>query len=59
LGFYTAKVLATILGRASDWDVLIAGVMVVAIEGIDMLIYRMHATARPWRLQSFLLMVNF
>ncbi|XP_014508614.1 ycf20-like protein [Vigna radiata var. radiata] len=59
LGFYTANALATILGQTGDWDVLVAGVVVAAIEGIGMLIYRMPATARPGRLQSFLVMVNF
>jgi len=59
LGFYTANALATILGQTGDWDVLVAGVVVAAIEGIGMLIYRKPATTRPGRLQSFLVMVNF
>ncbi|ESW31140.1 hypothetical protein PHAVU_002G212700 [Phaseolus vulgaris] len=58
-GFYTANALATILGQTGDWDVLVAGVVVAAIEGIGMLIYRKPANARPGRLQSFLVMVNF
>src|ERR1044072_8205971 len=32
LGFYTANALATILGQTGDWDVLVAGVVVAAIE---------------------------
>ncbi|KAL0664210.1 hypothetical protein Bca4012_101048 [Brassica carinata] len=34
LGFYTANALATILGQTGDWDVLVAGIVVAAIEGI-------------------------
>ncbi len=33
LGFYTANALATILGQTGDWDVLVAGIVVAAIEG--------------------------
>ncbi|KAK9075161.1 hypothetical protein SSX86_003481 [Deinandra increscens subsp. villosa] len=40
LGFYTANALATILGQTGDWDVLVAGVVVAAIEGIGMLMYK-------------------
>ncbi|XP_024028301.1 ycf20-like protein [Morus notabilis] len=40
LGFYTANALATILGQTGDWDVLVAGIVVAAIEGIGMLMYR-------------------
>jgi len=59
LGFYTANALATILGQTGDWDVLVAGVVVAAIEGIGMLIYRKLPTARTGRLQSFLVLVNY
>ncbi|XP_027345463.1 ycf20-like protein [Abrus precatorius] len=59
LGFYTANALATILGQTGDWDVLVAGVVVAAIEGIGMLIYRKPPTVKTGRLQSFLVMVNY
>lgn len=59
LGFYTANALATILGQTGDWDVLVAGVVVAAIEGIGMLIYKKPPTVRTGRLQSFLVMVNY
>ncbi|TKY59457.1 Ycf20 protein [Spatholobus suberectus] len=59
LGFYTANALATILGQTGDWDVLVAGLVVAAIEGIGMLIYRKPATMKTGRLQSFLVMVNY
>ncbi|KAL5054517.1 hypothetical protein RYX36_035199 [Vicia faba] len=59
LGFYTANALATILGQTGDWDVLVAGIVVAAIEGIGMLIYKNPATMRTGRLQSFLVMVNY
>lgn len=59
LGFYTANALATILGQTGDWDVLVAGVVVAAIEGIGMLIYKKPPTTRTGRLQSFLVMVNY
>ncbi|PNX72453.1 ycf20-like protein [Trifolium pratense] len=59
LGFYTANALATILGQTGDWDVLVAGVVVAAIEGIGMLIYKKVPTERTGRLQSFLVMVNY
>lgn len=59
LGFYTANALATILGQTGDWDVLVAGVVVAAIEGIGMLIYRKPPTAKTGRLQSFLVLVNY
>ncbi|XP_050205327.1 ycf20-like protein isoform X2 [Mercurialis annua] len=55
LGFYTANALATILGQTGDWDVLVAGVVVAAIEGIGMLMYK-----KPiGRLQSFVVMINY
>lgn len=57
LGFYTANALATILGQTGDWDVLVAGVVVAAIEGIGMLMY-----GKPiftGRLQSLVVMVNY
>ncbi|CAJ1936135.1 unnamed protein product [Sphenostylis stenocarpa] len=59
LGFYTANALATILGQTGDWDVLVAGVVVAAIEGIGMLIYRKPATVSAGRLHSFLVMMNY
>ncbi|KAK7363076.1 hypothetical protein VNO77_05205 [Canavalia gladiata] len=59
LGFYTANALATILGQTGDWDVLVAGIVVAAIEGIGMLIYRKPPAARTGRLQSFLVMMNY
>lgn len=59
LGFYTANALATILGQTGDWDVLVAGIVVAAIEGIGMLIYKNPATMRTGRLQSFLVLVNY
>ncbi|XP_037440801.1 ycf20-like protein [Triticum dicoccoides] len=59
LGFYTANALATILGQTGDWDVLVAGVVVAAIEGIGMLMYRKPVTRPPGRFQSFISMVNF
>jgi hypothetical protein len=59
LGFYTENALATILGQTGDWDVLVAGVVVAAIEGIGMLIYKKVPTARTGRLQNFLVMVNY
>uniref|UniRef100_A0ACD5UE37 Uncharacterized protein n=2 Tax=Avena sativa TaxID=4498 RepID=A0ACD5UE37_AVESA len=59
LGFYTANALATILGQTGDWDVLVAGVVVAAIEGIGMLMYRKKVTKPLGRLQSLISMVNF
>ncbi|MQM03003.1 hypothetical protein Taro_035778 [Colocasia esculenta] len=59
LGFYTANALATILGQTGDWDVLVAGVVVAAIEGIGMLMYKRSTSMRTGRFQSLLEMVNF
>lgn len=59
LGFYTANALATILGQTGDWDVLVAGVVVAAIEGIGMLMYRKPMLVLSGRLQSLVVMVNF
>ncbi|KAG2657778.1 ycf20-like protein isoform X2 [Panicum virgatum] len=59
LGFYTANALATILGQTGDWDVLVAGVVVAAIEGIGMLMYRKPMARLPGRLQSLISMVNY
>ncbi|WVZ88561.1 hypothetical protein U9M48_035067 [Paspalum notatum var. saurae] len=53
LGFYTANALATILGQTGDWDVLVAGVVVAAIEGIGMLMYRKPMTRPPGRFPIF------
>ncbi|KAK6136232.1 hypothetical protein DH2020_030021 [Rehmannia glutinosa] len=57
LGFYTANALATILGQTGDWDVLVAGVVVAAIEGIGMLMYKKPLTTG--RLQSLVVMINY
>ncbi|KAK1273265.1 Ycf20-like protein [Acorus gramineus] len=59
LGFYTANALATILGQTGDWDVLVAGVVVAAIEGIGMLVYRKPSSMSVGRLRSLLFMVNY
>ncbi|XP_010276282.1 PREDICTED: ycf20-like protein isoform X1 [Nelumbo nucifera] len=59
LGFYTANALATILGQTGDWDVLVAGVVVAAIEGIGMLMYRNPPSLSTGRLKSFVVMVNY
>nr|XP_048322247.1 ycf20-like protein isoform X2 [Ziziphus jujuba var. spinosa]XP_048322388.1 ycf20-like protein isoform X2 [Ziziphus jujuba var. spinosa] len=59
LGFYTANALATILGQTGDWDVLVAGVVVAAIEGIGMLMYRKPPYVPSERLQSFVVMMNY
>ncbi|XP_073296970.1 ycf20-like protein [Primulina huaijiensis] len=58
LGFYTANALATILGQTGDWDVLVAGFVVAAIEGIGMLMYRRKPLPTE-RLQSLVVMVNY
>lgn len=39
LGFFSANALATILGQTGDWDVIAAGILVAAIEGIGHLMY--------------------
>ncbi|KAF5745852.1 hypothetical protein HS088_TW06G00016 [Tripterygium wilfordii] len=59
LGFYTANALATILGQTGDWDVLVAGVVVAAIEGIGMLMYRKPPSLSAERLQSFVVLMNY
>ncbi|GAB2211817.1 hypothetical protein Droror1_Dr00025152 [Drosera rotundifolia] len=59
LGFYTANALATILGQTGDWDVLVAGVVVAAIEGIGMLMYKMPSSLPSQRLQSLVVMINY
>ncbi|KAM7277996.1 hypothetical protein ACFE04_005130 [Oxalis oulophora] len=59
LGFYTANALATILGQTGDWDVLVAGVIVAAIEGIGMLMYKKPPRPSTKRLRSFVEMVNY
>ncbi|XP_075498571.1 ycf20-like protein isoform X2 [Primulina tabacum] len=58
LGFYTANALATILGQTGDWDVLVAGFIVAAIEGIGMLMYRRKPLPSE-RLQAVVVMVNY
>lgn len=71
LGFYTANALATILGQTGDWDVLVAGVVVAAIEGIGILMYRRKPKLPPLSsssttttsggggFQSLVVMVNY
>lgn len=59
LGFYTANALATILGQTGDWDVLVAGIVVSAIEGIGMLMYKKLPSISIGRLQSFIVMMNY
>lgn len=59
LGFYTANALATILGQTGDWDVLVAGIVVAAIEGIGMLMYKKPSSLSTRRLQSFVAMMNY
>ncbi|KAJ8753046.1 hypothetical protein K2173_011814 [Erythroxylum novogranatense] len=59
LGFYTANALATILGQTGDWDVLVAGVVVAAIEGIGMLMYKKPPSLLMRRLESFVVMMNY
>ncbi|XP_047327586.1 ycf20-like protein [Impatiens glandulifera] len=65
LGFYTANALATVLGQTGDWDVLVAGVVVAAIEGIGMLMYKRKpsssssAAASSGRFQSLMVMINY
>lgn len=59
LGFYTANALATILGQTGDWDVLVAGVVVAAIEGIGMLMYVKPFAKPVGRFQSWVVMVNY
>ncbi|CAA6663350.1 unnamed protein product [Spirodela intermedia] len=61
LGFYTANALATILGQTGDWDVLVAGIAVAAVEGIGVLVYRRSPSVmrRSGRLQTLIEMVNY
>jgi Protein of unknown function (DUF565) len=61
LGFYTANALATILGQTGDWDVLVAGVVVTAIEAIGMLMYGKPVDAKMigGRLQKWVVMINY
>ena len=59
LGFYTANALATILGQTGDWDVLVAGIVVTAIEGIGMLMYRKRTPVSGGRFQSLVVMINY
>ncbi|KAL9246657.1 hypothetical protein vseg_020165 [Gypsophila vaccaria] len=59
LGFYTANALATILGQTGDWDVLVAGIVVAAVEGIGMLMYRRPQSSSNRRLQSLIVFINF
>ncbi|KAG9138755.1 hypothetical protein Leryth_023811 [Lithospermum erythrorhizon] len=58
-GFYTANALATILGQTGDWDVLVAGVVVAAIEGIGMLMYKKLPSMTKGRFQSLVVMINY
>lgn len=59
LGFYTANALATILGQTGDWDVLVAGVVVAAIEGIGMLMYKNKPSLSTGRFQPLVVMINY
>ncbi|KAJ0243008.1 Ycf20-like protein [Hirschfeldia incana] len=68
LGFYTANALATILGQTGDWDVLVAGIVVAAIEGIGMLMYKKKkkkkmepssSESESGKLRSFVVFMNF
>ncbi|KAG7588928.1 protein family Ycf20 protein [Arabidopsis suecica] len=60
LGFYTANALATILGQTGDWDVLVAGIVVAAIEGIGMLMYKKPSSSMfSGKLHSFVVFMNF
>lgn len=59
LGFYTANALATILGQTGDWDVLVAGIVVAAIEGIGMLMYKKPPSLPSRRLQSWVAFINY
>ncbi|CAN7039639.1 hypothetical protein IGI04_005851 [Brassica rapa subsp. trilocularis] len=64
LGFYTANALATILGQTGDWDVLVAGIVVAAIEGIGMLMYKKKkepssSSSSGKKFQSFVVFMNF
>ncbi|KAG2312554.1 hypothetical protein Bca4012_027106 [Brassica carinata] len=60
LGFYTANALATILGQTGDWDVLVAGIVVAAIEGIGMLMYKKKKKpSSSGKLRSFVVFMNF
>ncbi|KAL6146966.1 hypothetical protein ACLB2K_057641 [Fragaria x ananassa] len=61
LGFYTANALATILGQTGDWDVLVAGIVVAAIEGIGMLMYRKSTSPSlsSGKLKSFVMLMNY
>ncbi|KAL6874048.1 hypothetical protein ACP4OV_014130 [Aristida adscensionis] len=59
LGFYTANALSTILGQTGDWDVLVSGVIVAAIEGIGMLMYKRPNTRPTGRFQSLIAKVNY
>ncbi|KAL8537919.1 hypothetical protein ACS0TY_000027 [Phlomoides rotata] len=56
-GFYTANALTTILGQTGEWDVLVVGIVVAAIEGIGMLMYK--KTPSPPKLQSLVVMINY
>ncbi|XP_068645888.1 ycf20-like protein isoform X3 [Aristolochia californica] len=48
-------------GQTGDWDVLVAGVVVAAIEGIGMLVYKKpkSVVSNSGRLQSLVVMINF
>ncbi|PWA72683.1 hypothetical protein CTI12_AA267050 [Artemisia annua] len=64
LGFYTANALATILGQTGDWDVLVAGIVVAAIEAIGRLMYKKSSSVsttstRSKRFESLIVMVNY
>ncbi|KAJ4884139.1 Ycf20-like protein [Raphanus sativus] len=53
----------TILGQTGDWDVLVAGIVVAAIEGMCMLMYKKKKPSSSFssggKLQSFVVLMNF
>eukprot|EP00850_Spirogloea_muscicola_P007736 SM000040S14748 [mRNA] locus=s40:153670:154540:+ [translate_table: standard] len=63
-GFFCANALATVLGQTGDWDVLVSGFLVAAIEGLGRLAYGRRAgaagarTSRPTPWRRFLGLLN-
>eukprot|EP00850_Spirogloea_muscicola_P013724 SM000094S24741 [mRNA] locus=s94:479917:480773:- [translate_table: standard] len=63
-GFFCANALATVLGQTGDWDVLVSGFLVAAIEGLGRLTYGRRAgdasarTSRPTHWRRFLGLLN-
>ncbi|KAG7022186.1 Ycf20-like protein, partial [Cucurbita argyrosperma subsp. argyrosperma] len=54
-----ANALATILGQTGDWDVLVAGVVVAAIEWIGILMYKKPPPLLTRRLKSLIVLINY